>query len=172
MADPIALSRGHGQFDKTMLIRKATIADDQSVFDIRIAAINSQCIGYYAPGDLEKWTAGTMSAHFVKMVEDLGYVATVKDVVVGTGMIDLGSGQIEAIFVQPLLMGCGIGRRMMSYLEYLAIAAGLTQLRLDSTLNAASFYRGVGFVGDTVSKYKSQSGILLDCIPMVKDLRG
>lgn len=171
MTDHIALSRSHGEFDKTILIRKATIADAQSVFNIRIAAINSQCIRHYAPKDLEEWTAGTMSAHFVKMIEDICYVATVKDVVVGTGMIDLGSGQIDAIFVQPLLMGRGIGRRMMSYLECLAIAAGLTQLRLDSTLNAAPFYRELGFVGDTVSKYKSQSGISLDCIPMVKGLR-
>ena len=171
MANRVALSRGHGQFDKAMLIRKATIADAQSAFDIRIAAINSRCIGYYTPRDLKEWTAGTMSANFAKMVEDVCYVATVEDVVVGTGMIDLGSGKIDAIFVQPLLMGQGIGRRMMSYLEFLAMAARLTELRLDSTLNAASFYRVVGFVGDAVSTYKTQSGISLDCIPMVKDLR-
>ena len=151
-----------------ILIRKALNADAQSIFDIRIAAINSQCKVYYANQDLEIWTAGILSAHFVKMVEELGYVATVGGEVVGTGMIDLESGQIDAIFVHPSLMGRGIGRKMMDYLENLAIETGLVRLRLDSTLNAAPFYRAVGFVGNAVAEYKSPSGLSLDCIPMEK----
>jgi GNAT superfamily N-acetyltransferase len=152
-------------------IRKASADDAQSVFDIRIAAINCQCTGHYAAQDLEIWVAGSMSAHFVKMVEDIGYVATSGNMVVGTAMIDLQSGQVDAIFVHPLHMRQGIGRQMISLLEYLAIEAGLTQLRLDSTLNAVAFYRAAGYVGDTVAKYVSPSGVSLDCISMVKVLQ-
>ncbi len=152
------------------MIRKATAADAQSVFDIRIAAINSQCKGHYKDSDLEKWTAGKMSSNFVKMVNDKCYVTIVDDEVVGTGMIDLRSGKIDAVFVQPAFMGRGIGRQMMWYLERLAVAAGISQISLEATLNATSFYRAVGFQGDTVSKYCSSSGLPLDCIPMIKDL--
>lgn len=153
-----------------MLIRKANSTDAKSTFDIRIAAINSQCIGHYAQRDLEIWTTGAMSKNFVTIVEEIGYVATLNDVVVGTGMLDLKSGQVDMIFVQPSHMGCGIGRTMMFYLENLAIAAGLAQMKLDATLNAASFYRACGFEGDTVAKYESPRGISLDCIPMIKGL--
>lgn len=154
-----------------MAIRKATAADAQSVFDIRIAAINSQCIGHYDIRDLEQWTAGTMSPLFVKMVEDKCHIATVGATPVGTGMIDLVSGQIDAVFVQPSFMDRGIGRQIMFYLERLAIDAGMVQLKLEATLNAASFYKAVGFQGNTVSKYCSSGGLALDCIPMTKDLR-
>jgi GNAT superfamily N-acetyltransferase len=111
-----------------------------------------------------------MSKGFVRIIEERGYVATIGDTVVGTGMIDLESGQIDMIFVQPSHMGRRIGVEIMSYLESLAAAAGLAQMQLDATLNAVSFYRACGFVGDVVAKYESPRGISLDCIPMVKDL--
>jgi GNAT superfamily N-acetyltransferase len=152
------------------LIRKATAADAQSIFDIRIAAINSQCTGHYAADDLARWTAGAMSPQFVQMVVDKAYVATIGDQVVASGMVDLASGHVDAVFVSPKLMGQGIGRAMMLHLESLARAAGLEQLKLDSTLNAASFYRSLGFAGDAVASYCSSGGLSLACIPMVKRL--
>lgn len=48
-----------------MLIRKANSTDAKSIFDIRIAAINSQCIDHYNERDLEIWTTGSMSKNFV-----------------------------------------------------------------------------------------------------------
>ena len=154
-----------------IVIRKAHTVDAQEVWDIRNAAINSQCIGHYSPAELELWTAGEVTEQFVKAVEDSFYVATLDGHVVGTGMIDLESGKVDAIFVHPSHMRGGIGRQVLLHLEKLALDAGLTQLSLDSTLNAARFYRARGFVGDSVAKYESPRGISLDCIPMIKRLR-
>ncbi|MFT4929561.1 MAG: hypothetical protein ACI8WB_005695 [Phenylobacterium sp.] len=47
---------------------------------------------------------------------------------------------------------------------------GLTQVKLDATLNAAEFYRSCGFVGDKVSTYNSPRGFEMACIPMLKRL--
>lgn len=152
------------------LIRKASAANAQSIFDIRIAAINSQCTGHYAARDLELWTAGAMSPQFVQMVANKAYVATVGERVVASGMVDLASGQVDAVFVLPELTGRGVGRAMMAHLEQLAIKAGLKHLKLDSTLNAAPFYRSLGFSGDAVARYCSSSGLSLACIPMIKHL--
>ena len=109
-----------------------------------------------------------MSPQFVRMVEDKAYVAIIGDQVAASGMVDLASGQVDAVFVSPNLMGRGIGRAMMLHLESLARAAGLGQLKLDSTLNAASFYRSLGFNGDAVVSYCSSGGLSLACIPMIK----
>ena len=152
------------------LIRKAATSDAQSIFDLRIAAINSQCTSHYAAPDLEMWTAGPMSPSFVNMVEDKAYVAMLGDKVVASGMIDLESGKIDAVFVLPSLMRQGIGGRMMAHLEQLARDAGLHQVRLDATLNAAPFYRAEGFTGDVIAKYCTSAGLPLDCIPMTKEL--
>ena len=111
-----------------------------------------------------------MTAQFMKVVGDSFHVATSDGHVAGTGMINLESGKVDAIFVHPSHMRTGIGRQVLLHLEKLALDAGLVQLSLDSTLNAAPFYRKHGFVGDSVAKYESPRGISLDCIPMFKSL--
>lgn len=151
-------------------IRKADENDAQAVWDIRNAAINSQCTGHYPSELLEKWTDGEMTDEFVKAVVDKFYVATLDDHVVGTGMIDLESGEVGAMFVHPSNMGIGVGRRILLCLEQLALEAGLAEMSLESTLNATPFYRAGGFVGETIGKYESPRGISLDCMQMKKSL--
>ena len=153
-----------------MEMRKAIRADAQIAWDIRIAAVNSQCAGHYSAETLRAWTEGSLSNAFAEAVVNLCHVATVDGVVVATGMVDLDSGQLDAIFVDPTHARTGVGKRVLQYLESLAIEAGLTQLQLDSTLNAAPFYRAQGYVGDAVGTYNSPRGISLACIPMTKAL--
>ena len=152
-------------------IRKANENDAQAVWDIRNAAINSECADHYPPEALKIWTDGEMTEQFVKTVADRFYVATLGDHVVGTGMIDLESGKVDAMFVHPSKVGTGVGRWILIYLEKLAFEAELTHVSLESTLNAAPFYRACGFVGDTLAKYESPRGVSLDCISMKKSLR-
>ena len=154
-----------------LAIRKAHKGDAQEIWGIRNAAINSQCKGHYSPAELEIWTNGETTEQFIEAVGDSFYVVTLDGHVVGTGVINLESGKVDAIFVHPSHMRSGIGRQVLLHLEKLAFDAGLTQLSLDSTLNAAPFYRECGFVGDSVTQYESPRGISLDCIPMVKSLR-
>jgi|SRR5690242_1273120 len=151
-------------------IRKATIADAPASFAIRREAILAQCRGSYSERDLDIWTSGQMSEAFAQRVADDFYIAEVDGRIVGTGMIDLASGKIDAIFVLPNQMGRGVGRALMDHLEHLALGAGLESIHLDSTLNAAPFYRRLGFAGDQLSTYRSTLGVTLTCIPMVKHL--
>ena len=67
-------------------------------------------------------------------------------------------------------MGLVMGKEMLAYLERLAVEAGLSLLTLESTLNAAEFYRKCGFIGDEISVYQSPRGFNLDCIIMSKKL--
>lgn len=151
-----------------MHIRKALGADAQRVFDIRNQAINHQCLGHYAAADLRAWTDGSLSEYFVELLERTGHVAMIGDQIVGSGMLDLESGQIDAVFVDPAYMAHGVGRRMINHLEQLARQAGLSRLILDSTLNAADFYRRCGFVGERIAQYSSPRGLTLACVPMTK----
>src|SRR4030095_14675205 len=114
-------------------IRKASREDAQVAWDIRNAAINSQCVGYYSSEELAIWTAGEITEQFIKEVENNFYVATIDDLVVGTGMVNLESGKVDAIFVHPSHMGIGVGKKLISHLESLARSVCLTQLHLEST---------------------------------------
>ena len=153
-------------------IRKAWRADADAAWEIRRAAVMSECAGAYSLNQLEEWTGGTTSRAFADAVEERLLVATVGDHVAGTGMIDLTTGKIDAIFVHPAYMKRGIGAAMMRHLESLARSEGLRELKLDSTLNAAPFYRSLGFEGDEVAPYQSPRGLTMDCVPMTKRLRG
>ncbi len=151
-----------------LTIRKATAEDAAAAWAIRNAAIRHACNGFYVDDLIQQWTAGEMTGEFVEFVVHQFYVATVNGVVAGTGFVDLCSGRVDAVFVRPDMMGKGIGKRIVASCEDLGRSAGLTQLTLDSTLNAAPFYRRCGFVGDAVGVYRSPRGISLDCIPMTK----
>ncbi len=91
--------------------------------------------------------------------------------IVGTGVIDCRTGHIDGVFVSPELMGQGIGKAMMRYLQEIAARFGLENMSLDSTLNAAGFYRKCCFTGERISQYHSPRGISLAYIPMVKRVR-
>jgi len=153
-------------------IRKAVRADADAAWEIRRAAVMSECVNVYPLDQLEQWTGGTASRAFADAVEEHFLVATVGDHVAGTGMINLTSGKIDAIFVHPAYMKRGIGAAMMRHLETLARSQGLCELKLDSTLNAAPFYRSLGFEGDEIAPYHSPRGLAMDCVPMTKRLGG
>lgn len=149
-------------------IKKATADDAAAAWAIRNAAILHACKGFYEDDLLRRWTDGEMTGEFVEFVVRQLYVATADGIVVGTGCVDLRSGQLDAVFVRPDMMGKGIGRRIVAFCEDLGRSVGLAELKLDSTLNAAPFYRRCGFVGDVLGVYHSPRGIELDCVPMTK----
>ena len=88
----------------------------------------------------------------------------------GSGKLNIETGMVDAIFVEPEYFGIGAAKQMLNFLESLAKENGLRSLKLESTLNAAPFYRSCGFIGDKLSTYHSPRGISLDCIPMTKSL--
>ena len=100
------------------------------------------------------------------------YLGCIEGESVATGMLDLEGREIGAIFVSPEFMGRGVGLKILNLLEALARDLGVTDVKLDATLNAADFYRRCGYVGQEVSIYHSPSGLRLACVPMVKELVG
>ncbi|MEI7254896.1 GNAT family N-acetyltransferase [Dickeya dadantii] len=149
-------------------LRKARRIDAQTVFDLRNRAILHGCRHDYTAEQLQLWTSGPLSETFENTVTHHFHLAESAGRIVATGMINFHTGMIDAVFVDPEAMGQGVGKRMMQHLEMLARAAGLVEIRLDASLNAAPFYRSLGFSGDEVSLYHSPRGFSLACIPMVK----
>ncbi|QDX30895.1 GNAT family N-acetyltransferase [Dickeya poaceiphila] len=152
----------------TITLRKARRADAPAAFELRNRAILHGCRHDYTPEQLQLWTSGEFSEKFENTVTHHFHLAEIAARIVGTGMINLHTGMIDAVFVEPDVMGQGVGKRMMQHLEVLANAAGLAEIQLDASLNAAPFYRALGFSGDDVSLYHSPNGFSLPCIPMVK----
>ncbi|MPR05383.1 GNAT family N-acetyltransferase [Pseudomonas sp. MAFF 212408] len=151
-------------------IKRATLNDANTVFDIRRRAILGQCIGAYTAEQMALWTRGTAHQGYSALLAKLFYLGWVKGEPVVTGMLDLDNNEVAALFVLPEFTGQGYGKAMLDHLENIARELAIEELVLDSTLNAANFYRACGYVGDEQSVYHSPSGLVLACVPMVKRL--
>ena len=151
-------------------IRKASESDADKIYEIRQNAILEKCSPYYSKDQLLVWTQGEMSRGFVQDVVDTFFVSECEGQVIGCGKLSVEKSIVDAIFVSPEFFGRGAARKMLTFLETLAKDHGLELLKLESTLNAASFYRSCGFVGEKYATYCSPQGVRLDCIPMEKQL--
>lgn len=152
-------------------IKRATPDDAERAFEIRREAIRGQCIGAYSAEQMALWTRGHASDGYSVLMEKQFYMGWLNDEPVATGMLDLADGEIGALFVLPAYMGQGLGKAMLAHLEGVARQQAIEQVVLDATLNAVSFYNACGYVGDEQAVYRSPSGLVLACVPMVKRLR-
>lgn len=128
-------------------VRRAKRCDAEAAFNIRFQAIQNQCNSVYTHDQVVAWTCVPLTDKYRSWVEKDYYLACVDGVPVATGVINLESGELEAIFVLPSFMGQGIGKKMVAHLEHLAREAGLTEIHLEATLNAERFYQRCGFTG-------------------------
>jgi GNAT superfamily N-acetyltransferase len=64
----------------------------------------------------------------------------------------------------------GIGRAILRRLEELAREAGLTELRMDASINSVPFYRANGFVAVELGEHVMSSGGRMSCVRMQKTL--
>ncbi|MFK3605231.1 GNAT family N-acetyltransferase [Pseudomonas fluorescens] len=151
-------------------IKRATPDDANAAFHIRREAIRSQCIGAYTAEQMALWTRGSAEDGYSVLMGKPFYLGWVQGEPVATGMLDLDNNEVGALFVLPAFTGRGYGKHMLEHLEKLARASAIEQVVLDATLNAASFYRACGYVGNEQAVYHSPSGLTLACIPMVKRL--
>ncbi|MGU9857617.1 GNAT family N-acetyltransferase [Pseudomonas sp. LF245] len=151
-------------------IKPATPEDAQAAFDIRLLAIRSQCIGAYTREQMMAWTRGTAADGYSALMAKPFYLGWVQGEPVVTGMLDLDNNEVGALFVLPEFTGRGYAKAMLDHLENLARQRAIETVVLDATLNAASFYRACGYVGDEQAVYHSPSGLVLACIPMTKRL--
>ncbi|MEN5152227.1 GNAT family N-acetyltransferase [Pseudomonas orientalis] len=152
-------------------IKRAKPEDADSAFEIRREAILGQCIGAYTAEQMALWTRGSASDGYSVLMEKRFYLGCVNGEPVATGMLDLANNEVGALFVRPAFTGRGYGKAMLDHLETVARHIAVEEVVLDATLNAVSFYRACGYVGDEQAVYHSPSGLVLACVPMVKRLR-
>lgn len=151
-------------------IRRATHDDAQMAYDIRRLAILDQCTEHYGATAAQAWANVPYTDGYAELVADRFHLACLDDTVVATGMLDFESGELGALFVHPGYLQRGIARAMVAHPEHLAVTAGLEEIHLDATLNAAAFYRRCGYAGDRLAVYHSPFGLELPCVPMRKAL--
>jgi GNAT superfamily N-acetyltransferase len=154
-----------------MLIRAAVATDVEGIMATHVAAIRQICSAAYEPAEISAWISGSTPQRYLQPIaENLFLVALLEQAVVGFGELDVRTGEVLAIFVDPAHVGQGMGRRLLQTIETSAARHGVRRLHLQATLNAIGFYQAHGFVLDAMGSFRLRSGVSLACGAMHKDL--
>jgi GNAT superfamily N-acetyltransferase len=83
------------------------------------------------------------------------------------GMVRLEQNQLEDLFVEPALIGTGIGRALFDHVVARAAREGMSRLRIDADPNAEAFYLEMGAVRVGESPSGSIPGRMLPRLELV-----
>jgi GNAT superfamily N-acetyltransferase len=123
----------------------------------------------YTPEEIQAWAIPRKPESYEESIRSKEFfVAEESDIIVGFGVLNQQSAEIEAVYVSPRAGRRGIGREVLRKLEARARTLGLRALRLNASLNAVPFYEKGGYVAQERSKYRLLTGVEIACVPMVK----
>ncbi len=154
-----------------MVIRPARQADIPALCRVHTTAISVLAKGAYTEGELRAW-CGCVSADLYAELLDtrMIFVAERDDHVSGFCQLDLGSGEVEATYVDPQDAGHGVGSQLLEAAEEVAYDHGLRDLHLGSSVNAEPFYRKHGFAVRERATFPFVKNMAVECVLMTKRL--
>jgi len=124
-------------------LRTAQASDLDTLHDIRRAAILGVQVDL-APGVRERWANRRGPDSFAARVAGGGVrIASFEGKDVGWGSSE--ADHISALYVYPSYGGRGVGRTLLAQLEAAVAHRGHALVRLESSLNAVSFYAALGY---------------------------
>jgi ribosomal protein S18 acetylase RimI-like enzyme len=152
-------------------IRKATDEDCSSIMSVHARSVLAIPVGHYSAEEIASWAIPRRIEDYQESVANKAfYVAVSYQRIVGFGVFNSESHEIEALYVAPEANGKGIGRSLLKELEERAHDLGIEIVRLNASLNAVAFYSRAGFIAQEESKYRLASGLEIRCVPMIKKL--
>jgi putative acetyltransferase len=150
-------------------IRRARQDDCESITSVHVAAVKGIRTALYKPEEIQSWAIPKKPESYEESIRSREFfVAEEDDVIVGFGVLNQESAEVEAVYVSPRAGRRGIGLEILRKLEERARALELPVLRLKASLNAVPFYEKAGYVGHDRSTYRLSSGVEIACVPMVK----
>jgi N-acetylglutamate synthase-like GNAT family acetyltransferase len=154
-----------------LTIRKAREEDCQSIGSVHAAAVKGIRTALYTPEEIQAWAVPKQRESYEESIRSKEFCVAEEDgIIIGFGVLNRESAEVEAVYVSPQVGRRGIGLEVLRTLESRASALGLRELRLNASLNAVPFYEKEGFVAQERSKYRLATGVEIACVPMVKAL--
>ncbi|WP_229070495.1 GNAT family N-acetyltransferase [Actinoplanes sp. DH11] len=126
-------------------IRSLQAGDSTAVSDVV-----TQCLREINSRDYPEEIIARMCAYFSpRQIERLGeerqvFVAVDNGTVVGT--VSRDGNRVFTMFVQPRMIGHGVGRRLMQHIETQAAGEGYDHMETGASITAHGFYQRLGYV--------------------------
>jgi D-alanyl-D-alanine carboxypeptidase len=127
-------------------IRAAQPEDMDALVRLRTEAILATPHGPYSRDQLLSWAAVRRSSAVLERIADgCVLVAEAKGELLATNALNLDREETVALFVLPSAQGRGLGTRMVTEIEKLAIRFGLDKLLISAAIPAVGFYQRCGY---------------------------
>jgi putative acetyltransferase len=150
-------------------VRRAREDDLAAVMAVHRASIVELCSAVYSPAQIAQWAGGISAERYAKLFEERRmFVCERADAILGFGILDVIGGRVFAVYVSPLAVREGVGRRLLEAMEDEARAAGVEWLELHATLNAVPFYERAGYASNGETVVRLSSGVELASVKMSK----
>jgi putative acetyltransferase len=154
-----------------MKVRRAVDGDRHAIWRIHTESVRVLCAGWYSREQISVWTERLAPDSYREAFQRCEMVVAERGAeVVAFGQLDLGRGEVEAVYVTPGAIGAGIGSAVLAHLEALARDHGLRVLALCASLNAEAFYARRGYQARGREKHPLTAAMAVDCIRMDKAL--
>lgn len=130
-------------------IREAQDTDAADVGNLIRDTIRTSNAKDYSASAIEQVANGFTTAVVQELLgRRIVLVAQTGDQIIGTASLDAQT--VRSVFVTPVAQGRGVGRRLMSEVEAIALRNGVLELHVPASLTAAPFYQRLGShkVGD------------------------
>ncbi len=135
------------------------------------SAIRDVASTHYTSEQIEAWAGRLSPASYSEPIENkILFVAVDTGQICGFSQLDPKNSVVEAVYVLPSHLRRGLGSRLLSALESIAQASGLTQLTLDASLNSVSFYEQASYRRVRSIDHELNSGVSIPCVVMRKEL--
>lgn len=150
-------------------IRAAKQEDKEFIWQVHTEAISKLCKSHYTQQQIQAWTSSLNPESYREVIETREFFVVEDDKsIVGFGQLNSETEEVEAVYVSPKSVRCGLGTRVLQTLENLATEKGLKSLHLSSSLNAVPFYKQAGYTSQHESKHRLPNGTELACVYMEK----
>jgi GNAT superfamily N-acetyltransferase len=135
------------------------------------SAIRDAASTHYTSEQVEAWAGRLSPASYGEPIANkILFVAVDTGQICGFSQLDPKSSVVEAVYVLPTHSRRGLGSRLLSALESIAQASGLTQLTLDASLNSVPFYEQAGYKRVRSVDHELKPGVSIPCVLMRKEL--
>ena len=134
---------------KACAIRRALVSDANAACEIVRRSIVELCGGDHHgdPETLASWLANKTPANFERWITSDKHIAIAAEIdgdLLGFGLLNR-DGTIALLYVSPDARFCGVSKNILAALEKEAVAAGIRELKLESSLTALRFYSQLGY---------------------------
>jgi putative acetyltransferase len=160
--------------DAPFVIRAAQPDDADDLAAVHMESIRTLGAGFYAPDIVSDWgQPRTGERYRAAMVTGERFFLAVDDAprILGFSSYRQKDGKHRtAIYVAGHAARRGVGSALFRAAEAAARDNGATEVHVDASLAAVSFYLANGFIELARGQHRLRSGVLMDCVFMRKSL--